>query len=142
MTEIRCKEDCKYSVLGICNRSNVEMCSGSCCDSDAYSAEDNPEYQSPYWIQVKNYEDNRFYRKERKGKRVEIGGLVFYTECDDRYSQDIPYTEEITGALAQGPITEEKIEKIKRKLKDTTPVMELPIYYENEPLDIAIDISE
>ena len=134
MTKIICTGACVYSINGVCAREEIEMSVEGCESWKEYPQKNDPEYQNEYWISTNVCDpmtkERKVYRVKRNGKKVEFGGLTFYTEEDIRYGYiNVAFTEERTGVAVNGNyLNEEGIEKIKESSAKYPDVMSLPVY--------------
>lgn len=101
MTRISCKRrDCVWCDPdeGVCLEIAVEIGEGGCLTYEAIL--DSPEYQEPFWVAIKSGKKtgkSTVYRVQKRGKKIECRGRVFYTteKTDERGSFVV--TDAITG---------------------------------------------
>lgn len=147
MTKVFCKAACTYSIDGICANNEILMDIEGCESWKEYPQPDDPEYQSEFWMAMrfnkrseKTVDGEKFtygpveVRTKCKGKKVEFGGLTFYTRDDVRYGlENADFTEEKTGMKIPGYVMNLKdIETVKQRVNEKPSVMELPEYKEEE----------
>lgn len=134
MTKVICIGACIFSKNGVCAKEEIEMSVEGCESWVKYPAPNDPGYQEEYWISTNVYDpktkERKAHRQKLKGKKIEFGGLTFYTRDDIRYGYfGCVFTEERTGCACPGDrINEEGIEKIKEALPKYPDVMSLPVY--------------
>lgn len=108
MTELRCLyHNCIHHDMlsGICQLQGAtveEIESGECYEPVSEQA----DYQTEYWIHCMDKDKGIEYKQKRKGKRIEVDGVVLYTQ--DKLPPEsewknpewrISVTEEKTGML-------------------------------------------
>ncbi|CDX01266.1 Hypothetical protein DPCES_1379 [Desulfitobacterium hafniense] len=134
MTTVNCYQpECVNNKNDICTLDSIhiafdEFCLGNgfylCADyKNVFHA---PEYQERYFIRVKDTKTRREEKARRNGKRLELFGMVFYTENDTRYDKDWWLTEEKTGLGVSKKYVLENPDKVRKVIEEVTPVSELP----------------
>jgi len=127
--EVKCYlKKCASCRDGFCSLSEIELDENGCENYIRYT-DIAPEYRDVFYKHFKSRYDDHPCKKECHGKKIERFGLTFYTEDDDRFEQEeVGLTEEISGYFVGtlDKLTEEKCEQIKKKLKDITPVKDVP----------------
>ena len=141
MTEIHCDRiECENCGPGMkCHANRIKLCiDDEECNQYAKYTE-SEEYQQPYFKRVQNHKITEQIGREgpfkmaAKGKRIEMGGFVVFTNQDDR-NPPFPVTEERTGMLAVSCrfYDEHSLAHIKICTADVGNVTELPEVIEYE----------
>lgn len=135
MTKVLCwRDDCKYlSVGSACGRASISIDEDGECECFA-DYHDDAEWQNVFWKRMRDRERNQECRCEALGKKLEMGGRVFYVE-DRSYYAAITDEETglIVGDIARLNENDDIIGKIKKEAAKWTPVLELPIaLYDDE----------
>lgn len=125
MTIVRCLDrDCQHNQEDRCERDRIEISCGECQNYE--NCRDQTRYKNKFWKACVDQSKVK-YRIPCYGKRVEFGGMVFYTEDDDRWPDDMRLTEGRTGyACGKFGDIGERIEKIKEDAKEIPDVVSLP----------------
>ena len=129
MTTVCCSlNECLSNKNEECTERRIQF-DGAYCS--AYVAFDSvAEYKQKFWISCKEAgkPESAPYREERTGKRLELFGMAFFTEYDDRRPDECRLTEAGTGILAGtlSEMTQERADMIKERLKEFPDVMTLP----------------
>ncbi len=129
-------KDCCNNKDGYCIALSIEICDLECSDYRCYL--DLPEYQEKYYTANERREGiddipDRYFRLEKKGKKVEWNGYTFFTNDYILFDnlEDKRFTEQKTGyALSLYEIQHDpcKYEIFVNKVKDAPDVMNLPLY--------------
>lgn len=136
MTELRCfYHNCIHHDMlsGICQLQAAtvdEIESGECYEPVSEQA----DYQTEYWIHCMDKDKGIEYKQKRKGKRIEVDGVVLYTQ--DKLPPEnarsnpefvISVTEEKTGMLLSlhKMYIPECRKKIDEYMKNAVPFSEL-----------------
>ena len=133
MTKVVCGySGCEYCARGICQKEEIEI-DDTCLDWVSH-VEISKEYNDIFYKHIRDNKTGEEYKKEARGKRYEMLGLVWYTDEDDREGiEEISFTEEVSGMRTKGRnITEENLPKIKKMLAEVKPVKDLPETREEE----------
>lgn len=133
MTKVVCGySGCEYCARGICQKEEIEI-AGTCLDWVSH-VEISKEYNNIFYKHIGDNKTGEEYKKEARGKRYEMIGLVWYTDEDDREGiEEISFTEEVSGMRTKGRnITEENLPKIMKVLAETKPVKDLQETREEE----------
>lgn len=118
------RDCCTLSIL------QIDAC-GDCASYEEY-IDESPRFE--FWKCMKDKKTKEIFRKKGSGRKIEIGGLTFYTENSERRSENQTFvTEEKTGASC-GSVTEarDNIEKIKYLVSKMRNVLDFPIREERE----------
>ena len=134
MTKVLCDETscehCKFEggTYFVCGCDQIELESGEVCKTYINHTDISPEYRETFWKRMSSREDKHECKKEARGKRFEICGLIWFTDSDDRFgTDDIWFTEQRSGLRCQGiDITEEHASLMKKKIESICPVVDLP----------------
>lgn len=134
---LRCDANlCIDCMDGQCQRVEVTLEDGYCLDYQDVT--DGPDYNEPYFVacryRPKDGGDLIFYRKQQRGKAVEVEGMTFYTREDIRFGWEHAwFTEAQTGYLCKGEdlLGEEGLEEIRKTREEKPPVLSLPWMDEN-----------
>lgn len=139
MTTVNCNmEDCVYFNKDfICQRGDITLTFGEYLDFECEDYRDITEgedYQEKYYKRCQNPKTKREERREAKGKRIEIHGLIFYTQEDIRDKDNYGLTEEVTGLYISriSLENEKKLAIVRERLTEITPVKDLSDYIELE----------
>lgn len=133
MTKVVCGySGCEYCARGICQKEEIEI-DDTCLDWVSH-VEISKEYNDIFYKHIRDNKTGEEYKKEARGKRYEMLGLVWYTDEDDREGiEEISFTEEVSGMRTNGRnITEENLPKIMKMLAEVKPVKDLPETREEE----------
>lgn len=135
MTEVFCDNyDCAYCDINHDHCTLDMVFIDGCGDCASYEEYQDKSPKFEFWKCCFDRKTNEKYRKKCFGRKIEIDGLTFYTEVNERYTEDLTnITEEKTGLLCNS-ITYAKgnIEKIKHYISTLPNVLEFPIREENE----------
>ncbi len=135
MTTVNCYQpECTNNKNDVCTLDAIhiafdEFCLGNgfylCADyKNVFLA---PEYQEPYFMRISNPKTKRIEKMRKNGKRLELFGMVFYTESDTRYTEkDWWLTEEKTGLGVGKKYLMKHANKVRKAIEEVTPVSELP----------------
>lgn len=133
MTKVHCDiTTCEYCTKAgvtdfVCGCDEIELIDEQCLTFGSH-VDMSPEYREPFLKRLSSREDKHECKAERKGKRYDLLGFVWFTDMDDRWGTDeIWFTEQKSGLRCKGiDIKEERIEKIKEIVEAATPVKDLP----------------
>ena len=152
MTEIHCdREDCVHCGLGECHadRINLFIDDEECSQYSEYT--ESEEYQQPYFKRIQNHKiteqigSDGPFKLEAKGKRLEMGGFIVFTNQDDR-NPPFAVTEERTGLLGMSHhfFDDHDLAIIKAHMADFGDVADLPeiIEYEYGKFKLKEDKTE
>lgn len=136
MTELKCMyQKCIHHnfLECTCQLESVrveDIESGECYETITEQA----EYQTEYWIHCKDKRTGANFKRKKKGKRIEVDGVVLYTdekippEAEWKNPQwDIRCTEEKTGMIVplHSLYIPEHRKKIDEYIKNAVPFSEL-----------------
>jgi hypothetical protein len=104
------------------------------CDSYTDITE-GKDYEEKYYKRLRNSRTGIEEKQESKGKKIEMYGLIFYTEEDTRFEKDYYMTEEKTGYLLPSEALKNKdnLEVVYKTIEELIPVKDLPDYVEASP---------
>ena len=127
--EVKCYlKRCASCKDGFCTLKEIEIDENGCETYIAYT-EISDDYREVFYKHFKSRADGHPCKKECQGKKIERFGLTFFTNDDDRFEpESVGLTEEISGYYVGtlDKLTEKRCEEIKMKLKDITPVKDVP----------------
>lgn len=150
MSYITCeRKDCMYrDADDVCMRLHVHIASDGC---DGYETVlGHPDYQDVFWAAIGTDGVVR-YREERRGKRIELRGHIFYTQepvdelgCYDLYDGKTGY---LCGTYR---LIDSNFSMFMRKTRHLPDIMTFPekpreeerIYAADEPFDASGLLSE
>lgn len=145
MTELNCTYyQCIHNdfLSGVCQlKANTvyEIESGECYEP----VNDQEDYQTEYWIHCKDKGSGVEYKQKKKGKRIEVDGVVLYTNeklpPEDEWKNpqwDIRCTEEKTGMIVplHSLYIHEHRKKIDEYIKNAVPLSEIAERREDEQI--------
>ena len=128
--------DCVNCIGTKCQLNSLTLFDATCEEYEAI--QDTKEYQELYFTaNSRDFGNGQVkFRLEKRGKRIELDGIVAYTSNDVREGYAEAYfTEERTGILIpieKMAVYEKLKEQVRERLKDYPDVMSLPLYRLNE----------
>ena len=135
MTNIWCyRDDCKHLKDGnVCGCSYIKIdADGECEDFIDYREE--TEWQEVFWKRMFDRDRNQEFRVKALGKKIEVGGRIFFIESRWYYANLTDAETGLTcGNLARLNENDDIVGKIKKKAEEYTPVLDLPVAtYDNK----------
>ena len=132
-TEVYCDTTtCEYYKNQRCTKDIIELVDDSCLTFGAHT-EMSKEYQETFWKALTSRKDGHKCRQEARGKRYEFGGIVFFTDQDDRWGlAGLSFTEQVTGyrvpadVLTGRKAKPEFLDRVREIIGKVPPVMSLP----------------
>jgi len=115
---------CVFNEKESCKREAIELMDCECIHYEDYT--DSEDYKSTYFCAISGERINlpdKVYKERARGKKLVINGINVYTKYDDR-EEDFPVTEEKTGFLVMKSDLIKRIDEIKNKIKNATPVVD------------------
>ena len=109
-----------------CELKNITLRYAECQTFRSITATE--EYKQKYYKRAKNDLTGKHEKYVGYGKRLEINGLVLFTEEDTRHGDNYIVTEEISGAsIKVSKLKDEKrLAEIKERISVLIPVKDLP----------------
>lgn len=128
--------DCANYKSGKCLLCEISIDIDGCKD---YAGDDedyfnSAEYQSVYWVRIKPREVNSIYRVTKKGKKIIVNGVDFYTESDTRNQESCIYLTDARTGYSVGDLKhlKESWDQYTSAIAKESDVMDLPVYKERE----------
>lgn len=115
---------CVFNENELCERARIEIVDCECPHYEDYT--DTDDYKSVYFCAISGEHVNlpdKAYKERAHGKKLIINGIKVYTKYDDR-EEDFPVTEEKTGFLVMKSDLIKRIDEIKKKIENATPVVD------------------
>lgn len=123
MTTINCNlNDCIYCEKSICTKDKVSFFN-ECNDYDNYK--NSFDYQDEYWMRIGNINA----RTHKRGRKIIINGIDFYTSDDMRENELNIYVTDARTGIGCGNVKalKKNFEKYKGDIKKYSDVVDLPI---------------
>lgn len=123
--------ECVNCRRNTCQLGTLTLFSGECQEYEDVTK--GPDYQEEYFIACRfrpEVDAEAFrYREKKKGKRVELRGVTFYTQEDIREGiGGARFTEAHTGFRVKGEdiLDDERFKKVMKAVRTDLPVLMLP----------------